>query len=289
MKTLSCDNTATETLNTFLVDAIAAARAAAAVILRKADQLSSLTVTSKGLNDFVSEVDQDAEWEIIKILSQAYPDHAFLCEEAGQKGCLNSDFTWIIDPLDGTTNFLHGFPQFAVSIALLNLGRLECAVIYDPSRDELFTAVHGGGATLNGRPLQVTEKSGFAGSLLCTGFPLWYPSDNSSYFDMMRAVVAAGANIRRCGAAALDLAWVACGRIDGFWEMGLKPWDIAAGILLIQEAGGIVTDFAGGGSSLATGDILTAGPTLQTQMYEAFLPYVPRLPIHQACNKQDFI
>jgi myo-inositol-1(or 4)-monophosphatase len=276
-------------MNTFLGDATSAARAAGTVILRKADQINSLTIMSKGLNDFVSEVDHDAEQEIIRILSQAYPEHSFLCEEAGYQGRLDNEYIWIIDPLDGTTNFLHGFPQFAVSIALLNLGRIECAVIYDPTRDELFTAVHGGGATLNGRPLRVTEKSGFAGSLLCTGFPLWYPIDNSTYFDMIRTVVAEGANIRRCGAAALDLAWVACGRIDGFWEMGLKPWDVAACILLIQEAGGIVTDFAGGGSSLATGDILTAGPTLQTQMYEAFLPYVPRLPIHQACNKQDFI
>ncbi|WP_199325176.1 inositol monophosphatase family protein [Phormidium sp. FACHB-1136] len=268
-------------MNAFLVDATAAARAAAAVILRKADQLSSLTIMSKGLNDFVSEVDHDAEREIVKILSQAYPGHSFLCEEAGYQGCCDSEFTWIIDPLDGTTNFLHGFPQFAVSIALLNFGCLECGVIYDPTRDELFTAVRGGGAALNGRPMRVTEKSGLAGSLLCTGFPLWYPSDNSTYFDMMRTIVAEGANIRRCGAAALDLAWVACGRIDGFWEMGLKPWDIAAGILLIQEAGGIVTDFAGGGSSLETGDILTAGPTLQTQMYEAFFPYADQLPIRR--------
>lgn len=268
-------------MNTFLVDAISAARAAAAVILRKADQISSITIMSKGLNDFVSEVDHDAEREIIRILSQAYPEHAFLCEEAGYRGCLDSEFTWIIDPLDGTTNFLHGFPQFAISIALLNFGRIECGVIYDPTRNELFTAVRGGGAALNGQPMRVTEKSELAGALLCTGFPLWYPTDNNTYFEMLRTVIAEGANIRRCGAATLDLAWVACGRIDGFWEMGLKPWDVAAGILLIQEAGGIVTDFTGGGSSLETGDILTAGPTLQTQMYKAFLPYAAQLPLRK--------
>jgi len=224
--------------------AVRAARRAGEVIIRSLNRLESLTVASKGRNDFVTEVDHAAEHEIISTIRRHYPQHAFLAEESGASG--ESDTVWIIDPLDGTTNFMHGFPVFAVSIACQIKGRLEHAVVYDPMRGELFTASRGAGAHLDNHRMRVSKARGLEGALIATGFP--YRANISfldAYLDMLKAVTQQAAGIRRPGAAALDLAYVAAGRVDAFWEIGLSPWDTAAGVLLIEEAGGTVSDFAG--------------------------------------------
>lgn len=254
--------------------AVRAARAAGDLIVRFVDRVDSLKITPKGRNDFVSEVDRQAEREIIHTLQKAYPSHAFLGEEGGLQGAARSDFVWVIDPLDGTTNFLHGFPQFAVSIALMHKGRIECGVIYDPLRQELFTAKRGGGATLNNRRLRVTKQNTLKGALLGTGFPFKDQRQVDAYLGMFRELMKDTAGIRRAGSAALDLAYVACGRLDGFWEIGLKKWDMAAGVLMIQEAGGIVTDFESGDKHLETGNVLTANPRLHIFMAEAIRPHL---------------
>ncbi|MDD5035104.1 MAG: inositol monophosphatase family protein [Methylococcaceae bacterium] len=261
-------------MDPMLTIAVRAARAAGDLIVRYTDRIDSLTISSKGRNDFVSEVDRQAELEIVNVLRKAYPSHAFLAEEGGRHGLPKGEFTWVIDPLDGTTNFLHGFPHFAVSIALLHKGRIECGVIYDPMRQELFTAKRGAGATLQSRRLRVTPQKTFKGALLGTGFPFKDQRHNDAYFGMFRELMKDTAGIRRAGSAALDLAWVACGRLDGFWEIGLMPWDMAAGVLLILEAGGIVTDFEGGDKFLETGNILTANPRLHVLMEETIRPHV---------------
>lgn len=262
-------------MDAMLETAVSAAYAAGEVIARNVDKIDSLNISSKGNNDFVSEVDRQAEQEIVGILRKAYPHHGFLGEEGGSHGIESkTEFTWVIDPLDGTTNFLHGLPQFAVSIALLYHDRIECGVIYDPMRQELFTAKRNGGAMLGNRHLQVAKRHSLAGALLGTGFPVKDQSFNAAYFGMLGELMKDAAGIRRCGAAALDLAWVACGRIDGFWEVGLMPWDIAAGVLLIQEAGGIVTDFEKAGNYMESGNVLTANPELHALMLEAIQPFV---------------
>jgi len=235
--------------------AVSAARKAGSYISRTIERVDTLQVDSKGYNDFVSEVDRRAEQEIIQVIHKAYPHHAILAEESGEQG--NNDSVWIIDPLDGTTNFLHGFPQFAVSIALQHNGRMEVAVIYDPLRDELFTAIHGSGAQMNGRRLRVSKAKGVDGALIGTGFPFKDQTHLDAYLGMFKALVPRAAGIRRAGSAALDLAYVAAGRLDGFWEIGLKPWDMAAGILLIQEAGGIIGDFRGGPGFFSSGNVVT--------------------------------
>jgi myo-inositol-1(or 4)-monophosphatase len=257
-----------------LTIAVRAARAAGDLIMRHVDRVDTLTISPKGRNDFVSEVDRQAEQEIVSILSRAYPDHAFLGEEGGRHGMPKGEYTWVIDPLDGTTNFLHGFPQFAVSIALLYRGSIECGVIYDPMRQELFTAKRGGGAMLDNRRLRVSKQRTFKGALLGTGFPFKDQRHNDAYFGMFREMMKDTAGIRRAGSAALDLAWVACGRMDGFWELGLLPWDIAAGVLLIQEAGVIVTDLEGGTNFLETGNVLAANPKMHVLMKDAIAPYL---------------
>jgi myo-inositol-1(or 4)-monophosphatase len=253
--------------------AVRAARAAGDLIVRHVDRVDSLKVTPKGRNDFVSEVDRQAEREIVGILQKAFPGHAFLGEEGGRQG-VKGEFVWVIDPLDGTTNFLHGFPHFAVSIALMHKGKPECGVIYDPMKQELFTAKRGGGATLDSRRLRVTKQKTFKGALLGTGFPFKDQRHNDAYFGMFRDLMKDTAGIRRAGAAALDLAYVACGRLDGFWEFGLMPWDMAAGILLIQEAGGIVTDLEGGDKFMETGNVLSANPKLHGLLLEAVKPHL---------------
>lgn len=261
-------------MDPMLTIAVRAARAAGDLIMRYVDRIDTLTISPKGRNDFVSEVDRQAEQEIVNILRRAYPSHAFLGEEGGRHGLPKGEFTWVIDPLDGTTNFLHGFPQFAVSIALLHKGGVECGVIYDPMRQELFTAKRGGGATLENRRLRVSGQKSFPGALLGTGFPFKDQRNNDAYFEMFRALMKDTAGIRRAGSAALDLAWVACGRMDGFWEFGLMPWDMAAGVLLIQEAGGIVTDLEGGSKYFETGHVLTANPRLHALMKETIQPFI---------------
>lgn len=253
--------------------AVRAARAAGNQILRYVDRVDAVRVSVKQRNDFVSEVDQLAEQEIIRVLRKAYPGHAILGEESGaQTG--SDDYTWIIDPLDGTTNFLHGFPQFAVSVAVQHRGQIEQGVIYDPLRNELFTATRGSGAQLNDRRLRITRKEGLEGALLGTGFPFRDARYLDAYLAMFRELLPPTAGIRRAGSAALDLAYVAAARLDGFWEIGLKPWDMAAGVLMIQEAGGTVSDFAGGKAYLDSGNVTAGAPKVHAQILKAIRPHL---------------
>ena len=253
--------------------AVRAARAAGEVIIRSLNRLESLTITSKGRNDFVSEVDHAAEAEIIKLIRKHYPSHAFLAEESGRTG--DNDTVWIIDPLDGTTNFLHGFPTFSVSIACQMKGRLEHGVVYDPISQEIFSASRGGGAHLDNRRIRVSKQRGLEGALIGTGFPY---RANAKYMDsylaMLRAVMENTAGVRRPGSAALDMAYVAAGRTDGFWEIGLSPWDTAAGTLLIQEAGGLIGTLTGGEYTQG-GNVLAGSPKVYAALLELLAPHVP--------------
>ena len=256
--------------------AVRAARSAGAIIAQYADRVDSINFDSKSENDFVSDVDRAAEEEIIRILHKAYPEHGFLAEESGlhEKA---SDYQWIIDPLDGTTNFKHGFYQFAVSIALRHKNKLEQAVVYDPMRQELFTASRGEGAQLNGKRIRVTKLTNLKGALLGTGIP--FRSDTTyldAYLDMLKALLPGTAGVRRAGSAALDLAYVAAGRFDGFWEFDLNAWDMAAGVLLIEEAGGLVTDFNGGFDYLENGNIVAGNPKVLKAILQAIQPFVPK-------------
>jgi myo-inositol-1(or 4)-monophosphatase len=252
--------------------AVRAARSAGDLILRSADNVGRLHIDQKGKNDYASEVDRMAEREIINIVKAAFPEHAILAEESGKhKG---NDFVWVIDPLDGTTNFLHGFPQYAVSIALKYKGRLEVGVVYDPLRDELFTARRGGGAMLNNRRLRVTNQISLKGALIGTGFPFKTDKHLDAYLGMFRALTTDCAGIRRAGAAALDLAYVAAGRLDGFWEIGVMEWDVAAGILLIKEAGGVITDFSFNDNYLESGNVIAGSPKMHQLMYQLIEPHV---------------
>ena len=252
--------------------AIRAARQAGRIILYHSQRLDTLTVTSKARNDFVSEVDRQAETEIIQTLRSAYPDHGILAEESGQQS--GDEYQWIIDPLDGTTNFLHGFPQYSISIALMHKGRLEQAVVYDPVADELFTATRGSGAQLNDRRLRVSNAKGLTGALLGTGFPFKEQQFLDDYLATFKALFADSSGIRRPGSAALDLAYVAAGRLDGFWEFGLNKWDMAAGILLIKEAGGLVSDFTGGHDYLECGHIVAGSPKVFKAMLQTIAPHI---------------
>jgi myo-inositol-1(or 4)-monophosphatase len=252
---------------------IRAARRAGELIVRSLNGVGDLAVSAKGRNDFVTEVDRAAEREIIASIRRLYPDHAFLAEESGASG--TGDTVWIIDPLDGTTNFLHGFPQFAVSIACQRRGRLEHAVIYDPMRQELFTASRGGGAHLDNRRMRVSKQRTLEGALIGTGFPF---RENLRYLDaylaMFKAVASHTAGARRPGAASLDLAYVAAGRLDGFWEIGLSPWDTAAGTLLIEEAGGRVGTLTGAAYTQG-GNILCGSPKVYEGLLALLDPLIP--------------
>ncbi len=252
--------------------AIRAARNAGEIIQRAAENVNHLTINLKTKNDYVTEVDQMAEQEIINIIHSSFPEHGFLAEESGKQP--GNDYIWIIDPLDGTTNFLHGFPVYAISIALQHKNKLQLAVIYDPLRDELFTAERGGGAMLNNRKIRVTQPNSLKGTLIGTGFPFKSKKDLAAYLKMFAALVGDTAGIRRAGAAALDLAYVASGRLDGFWEIGLQPWDMAAGILLIQEAGGVLTDFSFKDRYLQSGNIIAGSPKIHQLMYKAIEPHL---------------
>lgn len=243
--------------------ALTAARKAARLTEQAAERLDIVTIETKSRNDFVTQVDHAAEREIIKQLRRAYPDHAIRAEESGlHEGSGESDYEWIIDPLDGTTNFIHGIPHFAISIACLHKGRLEHGVVIDPMKREEFTASRGKGAQLNGRRIRVSPRQGLEGALIGTGIPFsgFALEHVDPYLKCLREITAQTAGIRRPGSAALDLAYVAAGRFDGFWEIGLQPWDIAAGALLIQEAGGLVSDLKGGGNYLESGNITTGPP-----------------------------
>lgn len=264
-----------------LTTAVKAARRAGNVINRGARDLDRLTITTKGPKDFVSEVDRAAEAAIVDIIHATYPDHAILAEEGTAKGAnVDAEHVWIIDPLDGTTNFLHGFPQYCVSIALQHKGQITQGVIYDPVRNDLFTATRGSGAFLNDHRLRVSRRHHLKECLIGTGFPFRDGSDVETYLKMMRAMMTETAGLRRPGAAALDLAYVAAGYYDGFWEVGLNPWDVAAGSLLILEAGGLVGDLAGDGDYLHGGEVIAANPRIFAQMVTLLEPYRLGLKAH---------
>jgi myo-inositol-1(or 4)-monophosphatase len=261
-------------MHPMLNTAIKAARRAGAIILRSLEKRDNLKIDIKGKNDFVSEVDRQAEATIIDTLRRAYPDHAILAEESGAQTGQQSEYQWIIDPLDGTTNFLHGNPQFSVSIGLTHKNLLHQAVVYDPLRNELYTASRGGGTLLNDRRVRVSTLTGLDGALIGTGFPYTIHEHIDSYLETLKAILYQTAGVRRPGSAALDLAYVACGRLDGFWEIGLKPWDMAAGALLILEAGGFVSDFGGGEQYFATGNIVAGTPRVHKAILETIQPHL---------------
>ena len=253
-----------------LTIAVKAARRAGSIINRGAQDVDALTVSKKRHNDFVTEVDKAAERAVIDILLKAYPDHEILAEESGSHAGKSgkSDYVWIIDPLDGTTNFIHGFPQYCVSIGLMHRKIITQAVIYDPVRNELYTATRGQGAHLNDRRMRVSKRKELDEALIGTGFPFRDFKYMDDYLAVLRKVMAGTAGARRAGAAALDLAYVAAGRLDGFWEIGLSPWDMAAGSLLIQEAGGLVSDFEGDGNFLDSGRIVAGNPKVFGQLLQ---------------------
>ena len=243
--------------------AIKAARAAGAIINRAALDVESVRVSQKQVNDFVTEVDQAAEQAIIDILLTAYPGHAIWAEESGRtQGAQDSDYVWIIDPLDGTTNFIHGLPIYCVSIALAVKGRVEQAVVYDPTRNDLFTATRGRGAFMNDRRLRVSKRVRLQECLISTGFPFRPGDDFKTYLSMMSEVMQRSAGLRRPGAAALDLAYVAAGFTDAFFETGLQPWDVAAGSLLVTEAGGLVGNLTGEADFLEQKECLAGSPRI---------------------------
>jgi myo-inositol-1(or 4)-monophosphatase len=256
--------------------AVKAARLAGSVINRGARDVDILTVSKKRHNDFVTEIDKAAEAAIIETLTKAYPDHAILAEESGKSGAAaDAEFQWIIDPLDGTTNFIHGFPQYCVSIGLKHKNVITQGVIFDPTRNELFTTTRGAGAYLNDRRIRVSKRLKLADTLVGTGFPFRDLRHLDHYIAMFRDVTKSVAGIRRAGSAALDLAYVACGRLDAFWEIGLAPWDMAAGSLLIQEAGGLIGDLKGDAGFLESGDVVCANPKIFGQLIQLFA-------VHQA-------
>jgi myo-inositol-1(or 4)-monophosphatase len=238
--------------------AIRASRNAGNIIVRAIERLDVIQITEKQQNDFVREIDQQAEQAIIETIRDAYPNHGILAEESGKQG--NDEFVWIIDPLDGTLNYIHGFPHFAVSIAVQQKGRLEHGLIFDPIRQETFTASRGEGARLNDRRIRVSKRAQLQGSLLGTGFPFRQQQQLEPYIKTLQTLMPLASGIRRAGSAALDLAYVAAGRFDGFWEFGLAPWDIAAGAVILQEAGGLISDSQGGENYLTNGEVIAGNP-----------------------------
>jgi len=253
---------------------IRAARAAGNVITRNMDRVDTLQIDQKARNDFVSDVDRGAEAEIVNVLKKSYPDHSILGEESGWIGDSNAQYKWIVDPLDGTTNFLHGYPYFSVSIALMNKDRLDQAIVYNPVSQELFTASRGDGAWLNNKRLRVSKTSHLDKALLGTGFPYRTGQDLDFYQRTLRHYTEKSGGIRRAGSAALDLAAVAAGRLDGVWLVGLSSWDIAAGALLIREAGGLLNDFSGGDTWMDSGEVLAGTPKVHHEMLQVMKPLI---------------
>ena len=248
--------------------AVKAARRAGSLINRALLE-GGLEIRAKNRNDFVTQVDRAAEQAIIDVIRRAYPEHSFVAEESGASAGARLEFQWVIDPLDGTTNYIHGFPQYCVSIALEHKGVLTQAVVYDPAKNELFTASRGRGAYLDDRRMRVSKCAQLADALVGTGFPFKELARIDLYMRQLRTLMGACAGVRRAGAAALDLAYVAAGRLDAFWEMGLSRWDMAAGALLIQEAGGLVSDLDGKAGFLDSGDIAAATPKVLPQLLAA--------------------
>lgn len=246
--------------------AIKASRSASKIINQYLDHMDALDISEKSNNDVVTQVDKLCEQEIISHIHKAYPNHGILAEESGTtKG---DDYTWIIDPLDGTRNFVHGFPQFCISIAVKHKDELEVAAIYDPVRQELFTATRGAGAQLNSRRIRVSKRKKLDECLIGTGFPFRDSQHFKPYMNSFERIFPQTAGVRRAGAAALDLAYVASGRLDGFWEASLKPWDMAAGVLIIKEAGGIVTDYQGNEDFMENGTVIAGNPRIQRKLLD---------------------
>lgn len=254
--------------------AVRAARTAGKVIVRSFEQLDKVEVKSKGTNDFVSSVDISAEEAIIETIRKSYPDHTIVGEESGVLKGSNDDYQWIIDPLDGTTNFVKGIPQFAVSIALKVKGKLDQAVVFDPIRGELFTASRGKGAQLNGFRMRVNKNKELAGTVIATGLPFKNKQHTAAYMEMFSSLFLKTSDIRRSGSSALDLAYVAAGRYDAFFEIGLKPWTTAAGELLIIEAGGLVTDFVGGHNHEKSGNIVAGNTRILKDVLQEIRPHL---------------
>jgi myo-inositol-1(or 4)-monophosphatase len=254
---------------------VRAARAAGKILVKNFGVEVDLNVQTKSQNDFVTELDKAAETAIIQTIKRAFPDHSFMAEESGEIIGKDEEHTWIIDPLDGTTNYLRGVPHFAISIAYSYKGSVQAAVIYDPLREELFTASKGGGAQLNGKRLRVKAQRDLNGALLATGFPFKRKDLTTEYINIFTALFEHVGDMRRAGAAALDLAYVAAGRVDGFWEFSLQPWDIAAGQLIVREAGGIVVDFAGGHSYMQTGHVVAGSPKVVQHLVTKARPHLP--------------
>ena len=263
-----------QALHPMLNTAIKAARSAGDLISRASMDLDLLKVNTKSPNDFVTEVDHAAEAKIIEILLGAYPGHGILAEESGRAhGARDSDYVWIIDPLDGTTNFIHGFPVYAVSIALAFKGQVQQAVVYDPTRNDLFFASKGRGAFLNDKRLRVSKRIRLAECLISTGFPFRKGDNFKRYLQMLEVVMPLCAGLRRPGAAALDLCYVAAGYCDGFFETGLSPWDAAAGSLMITEAGGLIGNFTGEADFLYQREVLAGNPKIYGQLVPLLAPF----------------
>jgi myo-inositol-1(or 4)-monophosphatase len=261
-------------LHPMLNVAIKAARAAGAIINRASMDLDILKVNTKAPNDFVTEVDHAAEQAIIEILLQAYPDHGILAEESGREhGSQHSEFIWIIDPLDGTTNFIHGLPMYCVSIALTHRGVVQQAVVYDPTRNDLFYATKGRGAFMNDRRLRVSKRTRMSDALIGTGFPFRRGDNFKRYLKMFEAVMVECAGLRRPGAAALDLCYVAAGYYDAFFETGLQPWDLAAGSLIVTEAGGLIGNFTGESDFLHQREVVAGNPRIYGQLVTILAPF----------------
>lgn len=254
-------------MHPYLNIAVRAARRAGTIITRHYEQLDPQAVAEKGMNDWVTHVDKSCEEAIIDTITKAYPHHSILGEESGFHD--GNEFEWIIDPLDGTFNFVHGFPQFAVSIGISQKGQLEHGVIYDPISQDLYTATRGGGAQLNNRRIRVSNRESLNGALIGTGFPFQSFNQNKSgiqHFSILQSMTNKGADLRRIGCASLNLAYTAAGRLDAYLETDLKIWDIAAGVLLVKEAGGYVTDFEGGNDYLETGHIIAGARKVQMEL-----------------------
>lgn len=252
--------------------AISAARNAGDIIMRYANNLDRVKVREKDKNDLVSEIDVKAEQAIIKTIHKAYPSHSIIAEESGYLKHQDDDYTWIIDPLDGTSNFIHGFPHFAVSIAMQQRNKIEHAVIFDPIRMECFSATRGGGAQLNGKRIRVSAEQRFEKALLGTGFPFRNKGLLDNYLSSFKEIFSQCAGVRRAGSAALDLAYVASSRLDGFWEYALQPWDIAAGCLLIKEAGGLISDINGSENYLKTGSVVAGNTKIFKSLLQLLKP-----------------
>ena len=259
-------------MNPMLNIAIRAARRAGNVIAKNYERRDDIQTSKKGINDYVTNVDKAAEAEIIEIIQKSYPDHTTISEERGALEGKDSDIQWVIDPLDGTTNFVKGLPHFSVSIAIRVKNRTEVGVVYDPIRNELFTAVRGEGAKLNEVRLRVDSQNELNGAILATGFPFKQPNLMPTQFAIMNNLIDEAADFRRTGSAALDLCYVASGRVDGYFEMGLKPWDCAAGDLIVREAGGLVCDFNAGHGYLRSGNIVAAPARILKEMLNKIQP-----------------